>query len=76
VNERIKEAIESDPIARAIIATKEAVISVPPGLVPTFAQLVHDYAEQHGESPDACCRAVEIAILQRGIAAMREGLKK
>ena len=74
MNERIKEAVEGDHIVMGLIAGG-ATIVMPPGLVPAFMQLVADYAEQHREDPVACCRGVEIAILQRGLKSLSEELR-
>ena len=54
----------------------EVVIVVPPALVPAIDHLVTEYALATKEEPGACRRAVEIAVIQRGVAAVREGLKK
>ena len=77
MNERIviADAINSDPILKAILTTRESAIVLPPGLFPAFMQLVLDYADQHRETPDACFRGVEIAVLQLGMRALRDELK-
>ena len=54
----------------------KSTIAIPPALVPVLDHLVTDYALATKEEPVACRRAVEIAIIQRGVAAVREGLKK
>lgn len=53
----------------------KTTIDIPPGLVPQLDLLVTEYALAMKEEPSACRRAVEIAVLQRGVAAVREGLK-
>lgn len=54
----------------------KTVLVVPPALVRTLDHLVTDFALMTKEEPKACRRAVEIAVIQRGIAAVREDLKK
>lgn len=54
----------------------KVVIVIPPALVPVIDHLVTDYALANKEEPRVCRRAVEIAVIQRGIAAVREGLEK
>jgi hypothetical protein len=51
-------------------------ITIPSALVPMLDHLVTEYALAMKEEPGVCRRAVEIAVIQRGIAAVREGLKK
>lgn len=70
----VSEAIAADPIAKAILASREAFISVPLELLPEFIQLVCDYAAQHSEKEIDCCRIVEMGVLQRGIQSMQEEL--
>lgn len=49
-----------------------AVIAVPPGLAPELEQLVEDTSRRNGEPPDRVRRAVEIAVLKRGIESLRK----
>ena len=58
------------------IEVSEVSIAIPPGLVADFRKLVFDYSAQHREPPLDCLRAVEIAIVQRGMRAMREEMKE
>ena len=51
-------------------------IVVPPNLLPALDRLVTEQALRTKEEPDQVRRAVEITVLQRGIAALREGLTK
>lgn len=52
------------------IESKVAIV-VPPALVPMLDHLVTEYALENKEEPGACRRAIEIAVLQRGVASMR-----
>lgn len=47
-------------------------LDVPPGLQAALEQLVRDYADLHREPADDVRRAVEIAVLQRGIRALAD----
>jgi hypothetical protein len=42
-------------------------ITIPPALVPVIDRLVTEYALEHKEEPWVCRRAVEIAVIQRGV---------
>lgn len=54
----------------------KAVIVIPPALVPAIDHLVTEYALAHKEEPgEAVRRIIEITVLQRGIRAVREGMK-
>lgn len=54
---------------------EKTVIVVPAGLERALEHLVTEYALAHKEEPEACRRAVEITVLQRGVAAVEQGLK-
>ena len=54
----------------------KVVIVVPPALAPMLDHLVTEYALANKEEPgEAVRRIIEITVLQRGIASIREGLK-
>ncbi len=65
--ERMKAAVASFSVAKSIV--------VPPILMPGLTLLVHEYASQHREEVDACYRAVEVAVIQRGLRALRKELE-
>lgn len=54
----------------------KTTIEVPPLLSSVFEQLVADFAARHGESPESARRAVEIALVQRGLAALQVDANK
>lgn len=53
---------------------KRSEVTIPQALVPRFEALVAEYAAKHGESPEACRRGVEIAVIQAGLQQLRTKL--
>lgn len=51
------------------------VIVVPPALAAQILEVTTAYARATGDTAEDCRRVVEIAILQRGLASMREQVK-
>ena len=71
MNAKVINLVDTEP---SETLPSEAYLVMPSGLMPSFIQLVADYAAQHREDNFACCRAVEITVIQRGIRSLRDEL--
>ena len=56
-------------------ASKPTAIRLPPQLAEAFEKAVSDYAAVTGEPVEECRRVIEVAIITRGMRALREQIE-